>query len=90
MARFLCVRVFDHWEPQAVLTMVPEFRPPRSTHSSDAVTLWLSMLVEAMEDAARPERRAQPCARATLAGLSAQLARPAPVPPGTTAPGRRN
>jgi hypothetical protein len=37
---------------------------------------WLSMLVEAMEEVARPEVRAQPCAPAVLAGLRAQLARP--------------
>jgi hypothetical protein len=49
------------------------------------------MLVAAMEDAVRPERRAQPCDRATLAGLRAQLARPAPFhPQGVTAFSRRN
>ena len=35
------------------------------------------MLVRAMQDASRPERRALPCARATLAQLRVQLARPA-------------
>jgi hypothetical protein len=40
--------------------------------------LWLAMLVSAMQDASRPERRAMPCARSTLAQLRAQLARPAP------------
>jgi hypothetical protein len=43
--------------------------------------LWLSMLVGAMEDASRPECRALPCARSTLAGLRAQLARPVPFHP---------
>jgi len=39
--------------------------------------LWLSMLVDAMEEAARPDVRARPCAPAVLAGLRAQLSRPA-------------
>jgi hypothetical protein len=39
--------------------------------------LWLAMLVRAMQDASRPECRALPCARSTLAQLRAQLARPA-------------
>jgi hypothetical protein len=38
--------------------------------------LWLSMLIDAMEDAARPEIRALPCAPAILEGLRAQLCRP--------------
>jgi hypothetical protein len=39
--------------------------------------LWLSMLVEAMEQAARPEFRAMPCDQAILISVGAQLARPA-------------
>jgi len=39
---------------------------------------WLSLLVEAMEEAARPEVRSQPVDRAILAPLRAQLARPVP------------
>jgi hypothetical protein len=38
--------------------------------------LWLSMLVDAMEEAARPEVRATPCPPAVLLGLHAQLAQP--------------
>jgi hypothetical protein len=38
--------------------------------------LWLSMLVDAMEEAARPELRAKPCPPDVLAGLRAQLAQP--------------
>ncbi len=38
--------------------------------------LWLSMLVDAMEEAARPEVRAKPCPPSIVAGLRAQLARP--------------
>jgi hypothetical protein len=53
--------------------------------------MWLSMLICAMEDASRPERRALPCAKSTLAALSEQLARPAPsYPPGATAFSRCN
>jgi hypothetical protein len=39
--------------------------------------LWLSMLIDAMEEAARPEIRAVPCAPEILAGLHAQLSQPA-------------
>jgi hypothetical protein len=35
------------------------------------------MLVDAMEDAVRPESRNMPCDRLTLAAVRAQLARPA-------------
>jgi hypothetical protein len=45
--------------------------------SENGQTLWLSMLVEAMEDVSRPEVRAMPCDRLLLAALRAQLARPA-------------
>jgi len=38
--------------------------------------LWLSVLVEAMEEAARPEIRSMPCSPAVLEGLRAQLAQP--------------
>ena len=38
--------------------------------------LWLSMLVDAMEEAARPEVRAKPCPPAVVLGLRAQLAQP--------------
>ena len=40
-------------------------------------TLWLSMLVEAMERFSAPEWRNAPCDAMELAGLRAQLARPA-------------
>ena len=39
--------------------------------------LWLSMLVDAMEEAGRPDVRTEPCAPAILAGLRAQLSQPA-------------
>jgi len=38
--------------------------------------LWLSLLIDAMEDAARPEVRSQAVEAAILAGLRAQLAQP--------------
>jgi hypothetical protein len=45
--------------------------------SGDGEKLWLSMLIDAMEEVSRPEFRAVPCDRSVLAGVSAQLARPA-------------
>jgi len=41
--------------------------------------LWLSMLVDTMEQVSRPELRAKPCEEPTLAGLRAQLALPASI-----------
>jgi hypothetical protein len=38
---------------------------------------WLALLVDAMEEAARPEVRSVPCEAAVLKALRAQLARPA-------------
>jgi hypothetical protein len=38
--------------------------------------LWLSMLLDAMEEAGRPEVRAKPCPPAVLLALRAQLAQP--------------
>ncbi|HEY2210522.1 MAG TPA: hypothetical protein VGH62_02690 [Bradyrhizobium sp.] len=43
----------------------------------DGEKLWLSMLIDAMEEISRPELRAVPCDRSVLAAVSAQLARPA-------------
>jgi hypothetical protein len=40
---------------------------------------WLSLLVDAMEHASRPEVRAVPCEAAVLHALRAQLARPVSV-----------
>ena len=53
---------------------------PRSSgiwRSSEGSKAWLSMLVDAMERAARPEMRAVPCDGLVLAALRAQLSRPA-------------
>jgi len=38
--------------------------------------LWLSLLIDAMEEAARPDVRSQPCESAILQALRAQLAQP--------------
>jgi len=38
---------------------------------------WLVLLVDAMEEASRPEVRAEPCEAAILQALRAQLAQPA-------------
>jgi hypothetical protein len=45
-------------------------------HSGGGDRQWLSLLIEAMEEAARPEVRSQPCEAAILQALRAQLARP--------------
>lgn len=39
---------------------------------------WLALLIDAMEEAARPDIRSQPVEAAILQALRAQLARPAP------------
>jgi hypothetical protein len=41
--------------------------------------LWLSMLIDAMEEISRPEQRAVPCDAQVLAAVRAQLARPASI-----------
>jgi hypothetical protein len=45
--------------------------------SASGQRLWLSMLIDAMEEVSRPELRAVPCDDQLLAALRAQLARPA-------------
>jgi hypothetical protein len=45
--------------------------------SADGGKLWLSKLIDTMEQMARPELRSQPCDRLVLATLRAQLSRPA-------------
>jgi hypothetical protein len=39
--------------------------------------MWLSMLIDTMEEVSRSEARGVPCDPAVLAAVSAQLARPA-------------
>lgn len=45
--------------------------------SASEQRLWLSMLIDTMEEISRPELRAVPCDEQLLAALRAQLARPA-------------
>jgi hypothetical protein len=45
--------------------------------SRNGQKLWLSKLIDAMEQVSRPEYRSLPCDRSVLAKVSAQLARPA-------------
>jgi hypothetical protein len=45
--------------------------------SASGQRLWLSMLIDAMEEVSRPEMRAVPCDDQLLAALRTQLARPA-------------
>ena len=40
-------------------------------------TLWLTALIDAMEEVSRPELRAEPCDPLVLAAVRVQLARPA-------------
>jgi hypothetical protein len=51
-------------------------RQLQAWRSEGGQQLWLSMLVDAMEEAARPECRSVPCDRLTLARVHAHLARP--------------
>jgi hypothetical protein len=44
--------------------------------SGDGDKLWLSMLVETMEQVSRPELRGQPCEPSILAAFRAQLGCP--------------
>jgi hypothetical protein len=47
--------------------------------SASGQRLWLSMLIDAMEEASRSEVHTVPCDDQVLAALRAQLARPASV-----------
>jgi hypothetical protein len=49
----------------------------QSWRSADGERLWLSMLIDAMEEVSRPELRGVPCDPSILIALRAQLARPA-------------
>jgi hypothetical protein len=67
--------------------MGQQLQPLRSGtwRSGHGEKLWLSMLIDAMEEVSRPEFRAVSCDQSVLAGLRAQLARPAsPYPYGAS------
>jgi hypothetical protein len=49
----------------------------QSWRSADGERLWLSMLIDTMEEVSRPELRSMPCDPSILVALRAQLARPA-------------
>jgi hypothetical protein len=49
----------------------------QSWRSGDGQTLWLSMLVDTMEEISRSDRRGVPCSPSVLVAVQAQLARPA-------------
>jgi hypothetical protein len=59
------------------LGMGQQFRFCQSWRGGRNERLWLSALVDAMEQASLSERRAEPCDGRTLAALRAQLALPA-------------
>jgi hypothetical protein len=48
----------------------------RTWRSESSQRVWLSMLIDAMEEISRPELRAVPCDEHVLAALRAQLAHP--------------
>ena len=45
--------------------------------SAGGEKLWLSMLIDTMEEVSRSELRSQPCDRSVVAAVYAQLSRPA-------------
>ena len=47
------------------------------SRSTGGETLWLSMLIDTMEQVSRSELRSQPCDRSVVAAVFAQLSRPA-------------
>jgi hypothetical protein len=53
----------------------------QACRSGSGQTVWLSMLVDAMEKFSGPGWRALPCDRLELAAARAQLARPVPAYP---------
>jgi hypothetical protein len=58
--------------------------------SGNGQNLWLSRLIDAMQELARPEFRSLPCDRLVLAKVRAQLARPAAPHLSTSAFSLRN
>jgi len=66
-------------------------RQLQTWRSGDGQKLWLSMLVDAMEEVSRPEIRKIPCDPRIVIALRAQLARPAsPYPYGISKFSLRN
>jgi hypothetical protein len=63
--------LIEGWDEAAMKQQLPSWR------SAKGQTLWLAMLVEAMEKFSRPEWRARPVGRLELAAVRARLAQPA-------------
>jgi hypothetical protein len=77
--RIDCFRIgnstgFFGWLFRQGQAMSRQLQPWRS---GDGERLWLSMLIDAMEEVGRPEFRSQPCEPSILIALRAHLARPA-------------
>jgi hypothetical protein len=56
---------------------LPALKSRNAWRSGKGERLWLSMLIDTMEQVARPELRAMPCDPTVLAALTVQLAQPA-------------
>jgi hypothetical protein len=97
MVGFLCGMVVRNWRLASGLVpagfkqeqaMGQRIRPEAC---GDGSRLWLSMLVQAMEEASRPEIRKIPCDPKVLLAVRAQLARPVSAYPyGVSAYSLRN
>ena len=85
---FLYEMVIGNGLATSELVTAPDFRMPirqgqamgqqlQSWRSGEGEKLWLSMLIDAMEEVSRPEFRSLPCEPSVLVALGAQLARPA-------------
>jgi hypothetical protein len=57
---------------------------PLAWRSGSGEKLWLSMLIDSMEEFSRPEIRSLPCSQSVLVAVQAQLARPAPYAHGAS------
>jgi len=58
--------------------MSQQFQTSQNWRGGRSEALWLSMLVDTMQQVSQAPRRAEPCDREMLAALRAQLALPAP------------
>jgi hypothetical protein len=62
---------------QAMGQQLQPWRTGKSWRSGNGERLWLSMLVDAMEEFSRPDIRSLPCHSSLLVAVRTQLARPA-------------
>jgi hypothetical protein len=63
--------LIEVWDEAAMKQQLPSWRTAKGQ------TLWLAMLVEAMEKFSRPEWRARPVSQLELAAVRTRLAQPA-------------